>query len=72
MLRLVGTTGLLAFVFFLVGMAVTNWASLRRELPTYYPNCSWARASGAAPISRGEPGYRSALDADDDGVACEP
>jgi uncharacterized protein with LGFP repeats len=38
---------------------------------TYYANCDAARAAGAAPIYRGEPGYRSALDRDADGVACE-
>jgi len=27
-------------------------------------------AEGAAPILRGEPGYRSGLDPDGDGVAC--
>lgn len=37
----------------------------------YYKNCTEARAAGAAPLYRGEPGYRSALDRDDDGVACE-
>jgi hypothetical protein len=37
----------------------------------YYANCSEARAAGAAPLHRGEPGYRSGLDRDDDGVACE-
>jgi hypothetical protein len=37
----------------------------------YYPNCTAARAAGAAPIRRGEPGYRPALDGDDDGIACE-
>ena len=37
----------------------------------YYENCDAARAAGAAPIHRGEPGYRSQLDRDDDGVACE-
>lgn len=37
----------------------------------YYANCSAARAAGAAPLYRGEPGYRSALDRDNDGVACE-
>ncbi|MBU6328820.1 MAG: excalibur calcium-binding domain-containing protein [Acidobacteria bacterium] len=37
----------------------------------YYANCSAARAAGAAPIRRGDPGYRSALDGDKDGVACE-
>lgn len=37
----------------------------------YYENCTAARAAGAAPIYRGEPGYRPALDRDDDGIACE-
>ncbi|SES22920.1 excalibur calcium-binding domain-containing protein [Corynebacterium cystitidis] len=37
----------------------------------YYANCSEARAAGAAPIYAGEPGYRSKLDRDGDGVACE-
>lgn len=37
----------------------------------YYPNCAAARAAGAAPIYRGQPGYRSALDRDNDGIACE-
>jgi outer membrane biosynthesis protein TonB len=36
-----------------------------------YENCDAARAAGAAPIYRGEPGYRSALDRNGDGVACE-
>ena len=39
---------------------------------TYYPNCRAARAAGAAPIDRGEPGYRAELDRDGDGTACEP
>jgi hypothetical protein len=37
----------------------------------YYRNCAEARAAGAAPLYRGEPGYRSGLDRDHDGVACE-
>lgn len=37
----------------------------------YFKNCSAARAAGAAPIRRGEPGYRPGLDRDNDGVACE-
>lgn len=37
----------------------------------YYKNCDAAQAAGAAPINRGEPGYRSALDRDNDGTACE-
>lgn len=38
---------------------------------TYYANCSEARAAGAAPVRRGEPGYASHLDRDNDGVGCE-
>jgi endonuclease YncB( thermonuclease family) len=37
----------------------------------YYDDCGDARAAGAAPLARGESGYRSALDRDGDGVACE-
>lgn len=37
----------------------------------YYPNCAAARAAGAAPLYRGQPGYRPGLDRDNDGVACE-
>jgi hypothetical protein len=37
----------------------------------YYENCDAARAAGAAPVYRGEPGYRAGLDRDDDGVGCE-
>ncbi|MEU6187708.1 excalibur calcium-binding domain-containing protein [Nocardia sp. NPDC047038] len=37
----------------------------------YYSNCAAAKAAGAAPLRRGEPGYRSELDRDKDGIACE-
>lgn len=37
----------------------------------YYASCAEARRAGAAPLHRGEPGYRSGLDRDNDGVACE-
>lgn len=36
-----------------------------------YANCAEARAAGAAPIQRGEPGYSSKLDRDGDGTACD-
>jgi hypothetical protein len=51
-----------------------QWAQERqvRKSWVYYPNCDAARADGAAPIRIGEPGYRPALDADHDGIACEP
>jgi hypothetical protein len=37
-----------------------------------YASCEAARAAGAAPLHRGQPGYNRRLDADRDGVACEP
>ncbi|WP_189158754.1 excalibur calcium-binding domain-containing protein [Lentzea pudingi] len=37
----------------------------------YYKNCTAAKAAGAAPLYRGQPGYGSHLDRDGDGVACE-
>lgn len=37
----------------------------------YYGSCADARAAGAAPLRTGDPGYRSGLDRDGDGVACE-
>jgi endonuclease YncB( thermonuclease family) len=39
--------------------------------PAYYANCSAAKAAGAAPLYRGQAGYRAGLDRDGDGVACE-
>ncbi|NCP15311.1 MAG: excalibur calcium-binding domain-containing protein [Sphingomonadales bacterium] len=36
-----------------------------------YPNCAAARAAGAAPLYRGQPGYGRHLDRDNDGKACE-
>lgn len=37
-----------------------------------FRNCSEARAAGAAPVRRGDPGYGPHLDRDNDGVGCEP
>ncbi len=42
------------------------------EHSVYYARCAEARAAGKAPIFRGQPGYREALDGDSDGIACEP
>lgn len=36
-----------------------------------YRNCAAARAAGAAPVRRGEPGYGTHLDRDNDGIGCE-
>jgi hypothetical protein len=43
-----------------------------RAADSYYPNCTAARDAGVTPIMRNEPGYRAALDRDNDGIACEP
>ena len=52
--------------------------SLRSEVPKgtstpsrAFPNCAAARAAGAAPVRRGQPGYGPHLDRDGDGVGCE-
>lgn len=37
----------------------------------YYASCAEARRAGVTPLYRGDPGYRSGLDRDKDGVACE-
>lgn len=37
----------------------------------YYKNCTEARAAGAAPLYRGQPGYRDKMDGDGDDIACE-
>jgi len=36
-----------------------------------YRNCTEARAAGAAPVYRGQPGYGPHLDRDGDGIGCE-
>jgi len=54
--------------------------TIERPLPTtsppsrngFFRNCKEAWAAGAAPIYRGQPGYRPEMDGDGDGIACEP
>lgn len=38
----------------------------------YYKDCAQASKAGAAPITLGQPGYRTGLDPNGNGVACEP
>jgi hypothetical protein len=45
-------------------------STTRKPPAVYYKNCGVALAEGAAPIQKGEPGYRTGLDPDGDGVAC--
>lgn len=46
-------------------------APARPARDVHFANCTAARAAGRQNIRRGEPGYRPALDQDNDGVACE-
>jgi Excalibur calcium-binding domain len=54
----------------LVGDPTSAKPAFYASLPI--PNCATARALGLAPAYRGDPGYRSHLDRDNDGIACEP
>ncbi|TXI48237.1 MAG: excalibur calcium-binding domain-containing protein [Lysobacter sp.] len=47
-------------------------APVRRVRGGVFANCAEARAAGAAPLRRGDPGYGPHLDRDGDGVGCEP
>ena len=62
-----------------------HWASRTTEEPAppaapadsaegavHYPGCDAVRAAGKAPLHSGDPGYRSGMDGDGDGIACEP
>ncbi|MGW4212829.1 thermonuclease family protein [Lentzea sp. NPDC004789] len=40
--------------------------------PVFFANCEEAWRAGAAPIYWGQPGYRVELDANRNGIACEP
>jgi hypothetical protein len=62
----------LAALIFVFGMLATHMPKRMSHFPVYYRNCAEARAAGVAPIRKGEPGYRRGLDADNDGIACEP
>jgi len=51
--------------------SATETPAAQADSGVYYANCAAARAAGAAPLNRGEPGYRAGLDRDHDGIACE-
>lgn len=68
--------GLVAFGAFIgAGSIVALDGSSPKEvhrIAASYANCREAIQAGAAPIYRGQPGYGAHLDADNDGIACEP
>jgi hypothetical protein len=49
----------------------TSFVPARARPSVAYTNCTAARAAGAAPVLRGEPGYGRHLDRDSDGIGCE-
>lgn len=60
------------------GGARTNAPAQTRRAPLMtlpsgraYRNCAEARAAGAAPVRRSDPGYGPHLDRDNDGIGCE-
>ena len=55
----------------LAPQAERNTLGVREPQGASYANCSEARAAGAAPVRRGDPGYGRHLDRDNDGVGCE-
>jgi hypothetical protein len=42
------------------------------EQSVHYSGCNEVRDLGKAPILAGQPGYRTDMDGDLDGIACEP
>jgi hypothetical protein len=52
-----------------VALVFLSLAGCRQQV--HYADCAEARAAGVAPISSGQPGYRTELDRDGNGVACE-
>lgn len=69
-----GENRIIGITMFIVSLVVVGsiMSSFNKNNPSnedsvYYKNCSEAPHS----IRKGEPGYRSALDRDNDGVACE-
>lgn len=76
--------GMLTSAIMLGGLAGYAWSSLPPaalasaeerasiEQSVYYSGCNEVRATGKAPLYAGQPGYRSGMDGDGDGIACEP
>jgi hypothetical protein len=50
---------------------VSRSGNARSASSVFYSGCREVRAAGAAPLHRGQPGYRAGLDGDGDGIACE-
>uniref|UniRef100_UPI00406D1E70 excalibur calcium-binding domain-containing protein n=1 Tax=Paenibacillus sp. FSL H8-0168 TaxID=2921378 RepID=UPI00406D1E70 len=64
-------------IMLLLSLSIIYLFAVRDESGTnttdnvYYQNCDEVRSAGEDPLYSDEPGYRPALDRDNDGVACE-
>jgi hypothetical protein len=47
-------------------------AGIAPDRSVHYSGCNEVRAAGKAPLYAGQPGYRTDMDGDLDGIACEP
>lgn len=56
---------------FVLSILLTGAAGFANSKNLYFKNCKEARSKGYSSIKKGEPGYRKALDRDNDGIACE-
>jgi hypothetical protein len=54
------------------GSATRPVASAAQDRSVHYAGCNEVRALGKAPLYAGQPGYRTEMDGDGDGIACEP
>lgn len=72
--RAIALAGVIAIGAFGIGRGTAPINAETNAVPdqsVFYARCADARASGAAPIYEGQPGYRDGLDRDGDGIACE-
>ncbi len=57
------------FFLILFSIMVLSSTALSRDIK--FSSCKEAKEAGYSDIKRGEPGYSSKLDRDNDGIACE-
>jgi Excalibur calcium-binding domain len=71
--KMTALTALVSFALSWVLLSLSPWPAMMtlRHIASF-PNCNAACAVGLAPARKGEPGYWTRHDADDDGIACEP
>ena len=61
----------LVMVYFALATTFPRIPTSAQDFKVYFADCNAARAAGMAPLYRGAPGYRPALDAAGTGVACD-